>query len=469
MTGQGSYVYPSPSAARPHAPTSVGGQSITYDAAGNTLTGLGRSFVWDGENRPSSITKAGVTVAFTYGPDGERLTKQKSVSDAGCTGSRTDVTLTLGADLERDTKWTCSSGSWVSTSTWTKYVQSDVKRVGNGSGAAAHFLHRDHLSSVRQVTDATGALAQSQTFTPYGTRAQSTGHEEAKGYIGERHDPETGLIYLHARYYDPAIGRFVSPDSWDPLKEGVGTNRYAYADNDPINKSDPNGHFINFLISGVMSGGMELASKLYSGNPVNWSLVASEAAIGVATGGVGPIFNAAKIGIGAARTAVAVKTTVTLIEEAGEAGLRSGVKSAVEKEAAESLTTVGAKIAPGVSSEATNAAKLAAGEAKDAIPRGEFSIIDWSGYPQGLAKPEGPFRLLTGSEYASARSAANNANRAIREAQGLVGKPLNIHELNPVKFGGSPIDMANKVVLDRGFHRGVVTPWWSQLARDLAR
>lgn len=328
MTGQGSYVYPSPSAARPHAPTSVGGQSITYDAAGNTLTGLGRSFVWDGENRPSSITKAGVTVAFTYGPDGERLTKQKSVSDAGCAGSRTDVTLTLGADLERDTKWTCSSGSWVSTSTWTKYVQSDVKRVGNGSGAAAHFLHRDHLSSVRQVTDATGALAQSQTFTPYGTRAQSTGHEEDKGYIGERHDPETGLMYLHARYYDPAIGRFVSPDTWDPLKEGVGTNRYAYADNDPINKSDPNGHFINFLISGLVSGGLNLGMQLYSGNPVDWGLVATEAAIGAATSGVGPVYNAAKAGITAARTAMAAKAAVSIAEEIGQETVKNGLKSA---------------------------------------------------------------------------------------------------------------------------------------------
>ena len=36
--------------------------------------------------------------------------------------------------------------------------------------------------------------------------------------------------------------RFISPDDWDPTKEGVGTNRYAYAENDPINKSDPNGH-----------------------------------------------------------------------------------------------------------------------------------------------------------------------------------------------------------------------------------
>ena len=39
-----------------------------------------------------------------------------------------------------------------------------------------------------------------------------------------------------------ANARFISPDDWDPTKQGVGTNRYAYSENDPINKSDPNGH-----------------------------------------------------------------------------------------------------------------------------------------------------------------------------------------------------------------------------------
>jgi hypothetical protein len=50
------------------------------------------------------------------------------------------------------------------------------------------------------------------------------------------------MLYLNARYYDPALGRFISPDDWDPTLPGVGTNRYAYAGNDPVNKSDPNGH-----------------------------------------------------------------------------------------------------------------------------------------------------------------------------------------------------------------------------------
>jgi RHS repeat-associated protein len=78
----------------------------------------------------------------------------------------------------------------------------------------------------------------------------------AEGRVGERHDlgeaekqsirwidcPPNGLMYLNARTMGPVLGRFISPDDWDPTKEGVGTNRYAYAGNDPVNKSDKNGH-----------------------------------------------------------------------------------------------------------------------------------------------------------------------------------------------------------------------------------
>jgi hypothetical protein len=39
-----------------------------------------------------------------------------------------------------------------------------------------------------------------------------------------------------------AQARFLNPDTWDPWQEGVDFNRYGYAGDDPINKSDPNGH-----------------------------------------------------------------------------------------------------------------------------------------------------------------------------------------------------------------------------------
>jgi RHS repeat-associated protein len=109
-----------------------------------------------------------------------------------------------------------------------------------GPRRSASFLHRDHLKTVRAITDASANEAQRTVYRPFGDKAsQATTYKEEKGFIGERHDAETGLMYLNARYYDPGLGCFVPPDWWDPDKEGVGTNRYAYAGNDPVNKSDP--------------------------------------------------------------------------------------------------------------------------------------------------------------------------------------------------------------------------------------
>ncbi len=98
-------------------------------------------------------------------------------------------------------------------------------------------------------------------YGPYGeplTTTRSTGSTiiAGKGYINERFDAETGLQYLHARYYDPMLARFLSPDSWDPILAGVDVNRYAYAGGDPINASDPNGH-------AILEGNCETSCKVY--------------------------------------------------------------------------------------------------------------------------------------------------------------------------------------------------------------
>ena len=78
---------------------------------------------------------------------------------------------------------------------------------------------------------------------------------EPHAYIGERFDPEAGLISagktaprtvfpasLNARYYDPKLAKFLQPDRWEVTEPGVGTNSYAYAGGDPVNGSDPGGH-----------------------------------------------------------------------------------------------------------------------------------------------------------------------------------------------------------------------------------
>ena len=117
---------------------------------------------------------------------------------------------------------------------------------------------------MRLVTDASGNLVEATNYAAYGERT-NTGFQTQKSYIGERFDAETGLLYLNARYMDPSLGRFISPDDWDPTKQGVGTNRYAYAANDPVNKSDPNGH----LAVGTVANSMESYEDATNGSNAN--------------------------------------------------------------------------------------------------------------------------------------------------------------------------------------------------------
>ncbi len=101
------------------------------------------------------------------------------------------------------------------------------------------------------------------------------------------------------------------------------------------------------------------------------------------------------------------------------------------------------------------------------FPSGSFSISDWTGYYELIPRPKGPHRLLDSAEQSAARIAADKANRLIRRKRGLVSQPVEVHEINPVKFGGSPTDPANKIVLPRDVHRQQVTPWWNKLLKDL--
>jgi RHS repeat-associated protein len=120
---------------------------------------------------------------------------------------------------------------------------------------------------VRMVTNMAGAVTERTGYAAFGEPVPGT--SLPKGFIGERPDPETGLLNLNARPYDPVLGRFISPDDWDPTLAGVGTNRYAYAGNDPVNKADANGHCWIFCSSG--SGPGQNFADRYLANAANQS------------------------------------------------------------------------------------------------------------------------------------------------------------------------------------------------------
>jgi RHS repeat-associated protein len=121
-----------------------------------------------------------------------------------------------------------------------------VKLLNGTTPTAATYLHRDGLSSVRAITNAAGAKIEAALYKPFGEQSEwvlpGNAAPETKGWIGERYDADAGLQYLNARYYDPELSLFLQPDWFEVTKKGVGTNRFSYSFNDPVNLSDPNGN-----------------------------------------------------------------------------------------------------------------------------------------------------------------------------------------------------------------------------------
>jgi hypothetical protein len=83
-------------------------------------------------------------------------------------------------------------------------------------------------------------------------------------------------------------------------------------------------------------------------------------------------------------------------------------------------------------------------------------------------RPSGPLRILEGDEYDAARKLANKTNQAIRRANPEYFKGLEIHEIQPIKFGGSPTDINNKIFLDPQNHYEF-SIFWDNLKNELRK
>ena len=223
---------------------SAGSTAYTYDADGNQVSAGTSSYGYDWNNRLSNATVGGQSSSFTYNADGQRV---------GASGGTTGSYLwdTVGGLPE-----VASDGS-------TAYLRGppgDVIAQQPNGGPTAYPL-ADGLGSSRYITDSTGAIAGSSSYSAFGGRRTQSGQSSIFGFAGEQTDT-TGLQYLRSRFYDSSTGRFLSRDT--RLQGGPGTpglNPYTYGLNNPSNLTDPTGHGIveyafNTLRSGVIGAGI---------------------------------------------------------------------------------------------------------------------------------------------------------------------------------------------------------------------
>ena len=151
-----------------------------------------------------------------------------------------------------------------------------------------YYICRDYLGSITQITksygvvqelsyDAWGQLRNPANQTVY---APDTAPELflGRGYTGHEHLPQFGLINMNARLYDPALGRFLSPDPFvkNPFSS-QGFNRFSYAMNNPMSYIDRDGQF-PWLVFLIVAAFMYLDNahnntphNKDAGNPGNWA------------------------------------------------------------------------------------------------------------------------------------------------------------------------------------------------------
>ncbi|MBJ7312914.1 RHS repeat-associated core domain-containing protein [Rugamonas sp. CCM 8940] len=215
--------------------TRVGAQTLSYDANGNLLDDGSQRYVWNARDQLLEIRNGAgaLTASFSYDAMGRRQSKTvNGVASAYVYDGFNIVQELNGLTVDNSNP----------ANVRANYLIGGVDEVlarWSGSGAAARMdsYLGDALGSVLRLTDGAGDKLVDYTYDPYGATTADAADGNPFQYTGRENDGN-GLYYYRARYYAPALARFVSSD---PIGLAAGVNTYAYVGGNPLGYTDPFG------------------------------------------------------------------------------------------------------------------------------------------------------------------------------------------------------------------------------------
>jgi RHS repeat-associated protein len=232
--------------------TNINGGPLVYDPNGN-LTAANLGYRWDYKNRlrqvcslpanATSCTAPGAQVLATYSYDAVNRRTRKVVTNSGSF----DGTTNFYYDGWRTIEERDGANAVVRQYVYGRDI--DEPLILDPNGGPRLFYHQNTLSSTFALTDAGGNVVEGYEYDAYGRQTvfgagfgTVIGTASAVGnpymYTGQRFDPETGLYYYRARYYDASQGRFLQRD---PLGFDGGVNFYEYVLSRPTRYTDAYG------------------------------------------------------------------------------------------------------------------------------------------------------------------------------------------------------------------------------------
>lgn len=208
----------------------IGNISHTYDGNGNLSGDGSNTYTYDYENRMMQAKKGTDTVTFAYDAFGRRAKKSSSAGTVFYIYDGDQVIAEYNASGVLLRKFVYGTG-----------IDEPVLMESSG---AQYYYHFDGLGSVREISNAAGAVVEKYDYDVYGKmRIRDGGNnvleKSAVGnpysFTGRRYDAETGLYHYRARAYSAELGRFLQVD---PVGYMDSMNLYAYVLNNPVNYVD---------------------------------------------------------------------------------------------------------------------------------------------------------------------------------------------------------------------------------------